>query len=167
MAIQIFVNLPVKDLDRSKAFFAKLGYSFNPKFTDATAAFMVITEDIYAMLLTEPKFKEFTSQPIANAKEATEVLVCLSQESKAKVNEIVDAAVRAGAVEARPAMDHGFMFGRSFHDLDGHIWEIIWMDPRLRWSGERRRKRGGRQRSLRTTESQRCHSVTRRDQADE
>jgi len=129
MATQIFVNLPVKDLDRSKAFFAKLGYSFNPKFTDATAACMVITEDIYAMLLTETKFKEFTSKPIANAKEATEVLVCLSQESKAKVNEIVDAAVRAGAVEARSAMDHGFMFGRSFHDLDGHIWEIIWMDP--------------------------------------
>ena len=130
MATQIFVNLPVKDLDRSKAFFAKLGYSFNPKFTDATAACMVISEDIYAMLLTEQKFKEFTSKPIANAKQATEVLVCLSQASKAKVNEIVDAAVRAGAVEARPAMDHGFMFGRSFHDLDGHIWEIIWMDPK-------------------------------------
>ena len=97
--------------------------------TDATAACMVISEDIYAMLLTEPKFKEFTSKPIANAKEATEVLVCLSQESKAKVNEIVDAAVHTGAVEARPAMDYGFMFGRSFHDLDGHIWEIIWMDP--------------------------------------
>jgi predicted lactoylglutathione lyase len=130
MASKIFVNLPVKDLDRSTAFFEKLGYSFNPKFTDASAACMVISDDIYAMLLTEAKFKEFTTKPIANAKEATEVLVCLSLESKAKVNEVVDTALSAGAVEARPAMDHGFMFGRSFHDLDGHIWEIIWMDPK-------------------------------------
>jgi predicted lactoylglutathione lyase len=124
------VNLPVKDLHRSKEFFAKLGYSFNPKFTDATAACMVISDDIYAMLLTEAKFKEFTTKPIANAKEATEVLVCLSVESKAKVNEVVDTALNAGAVEARPVMDYGFMFGRSFHDLDGHVWEIIWMDPK-------------------------------------
>jgi uncharacterized protein len=124
------VNLPVKDLNRSKEFFAKLGYSFNPKFTDATAACMVISDDIYAMLLTEAKFKEFTTKPIANAKEATEVLVCLSVESKAKVNEVVDTALNAGAVEARPVMDYGFMFGRSFHDLDGHVWEIIWMDPK-------------------------------------
>jgi uncharacterized protein len=130
MATQIFVNLPVKDLDRSKTFFAKLGYSFNPKFTDATAACMIISEDIYAMLLTESKFKEFTTKPIANAKETTEVLVCLSLESKAKVNDMVGAALSAGAVEARPAIGHGFMFGRSFHDLDGHIWEIIWMDPK-------------------------------------
>jgi predicted lactoylglutathione lyase len=124
------VNLPVKDLDRSKEFFAKLGYSFNPKFTDATAACMVISDDIYAMLLTEAKFKEFTTKPIANAKEATEVLICLSLESKVKVNEVMDTALNAGAVEARPVMDYGFMFGRSFHDLDGHIWEIIWMDPK-------------------------------------
>jgi predicted lactoylglutathione lyase len=130
LATQIFVNLPVKDLNRSKEFFAKLGYSFNPKFTDATAACMVISDDIYAMLLTEAKFKEFTTKPIANAKEATEVLVCLSVESKAKVNEVVDTALNGGAVEARPGMDYGFMFGRSFHDLDGHIWEIIWMDPK-------------------------------------
>jgi predicted lactoylglutathione lyase len=130
LAIQIFVNLPVKDLHRSKEFFAKLGYSFNSKFTDATAACMVISDDIYAMLLTEAKFKEFTTKPIANAKEATEVLICLSVESKAKVNEVVDTALNAGAVEARPLMDYGFMFGRSFHDLDGHVWEIIWMDPK-------------------------------------
>jgi uncharacterized protein len=130
MASKIFVNLPVKDLDRSTAFFEKLGYSFNPKFTDASAACMVISDDIYAMLLTEAKFKEFTTKPIANATEATEVLVCLSLESKTKVNEVVDTALSAGAVEARPAMDYGFMFGRSFHDLDWHIWEIIWMDPK-------------------------------------
>ena len=123
MASKIFVNLPVTDLDRSKAFFAKLGYSFNPKFTDATAACMVISNDIYVMLLTEAKFKEFTTKPIANAKEATEVLVCLALESKAKVNEVVDTA-GAGAVEARPAIDYGFMFSR----LDEHIWKIIWID---------------------------------------
>src|SRR5262249_17399733 len=113
---------------------------FNPKFTDATAACMVISDDIYAMLLTEAKFKEFTTKPIANAKEATEVLICLSLESKAKVNEVMDTALDAGAVEARPVMDYGFMFGRSFHDLDGHIWEIIWMDPK-------RERRGGVKRS--------------------
>jgi predicted lactoylglutathione lyase len=135
LATQIFVNLPVKDLDRSKAFFAKLGYSFNPKFTDATAACMAISDDIYAMLLTEAKFKEFTTKPIANAKEATEVLICLSLESKAKVNEVVDTALSAGAIEARPVMDYGFMFGRSFHDPDGHIWEIIWMDPKAATEG--------------------------------
>lgn len=90
---------------------------------------MIISDLIYAMLLMEAKFKEFTTKSIANAKEATEVLVCLSTDSKAKVNEIVDAALKAGAVQARPAMDYGFMFGRSFHDLDGHIWEIIWMEP--------------------------------------
>ena len=107
MAGKIFVNLPVKDLDRSKTFFAKLGYSFNPKFTDATAACMVISDEIYVMLLTEAKFKEFTTKPIANAKEATEVLVCLDLESKAKVNGVVDTALSAGAVEARPAIDYG------------------------------------------------------------
>jgi uncharacterized protein len=130
VSTKIFVNLPVKDLDRSKEFFGKLGYSFNPKFTDATAACMVISEDIYAMLLTEAKFKEFTKKPVADATKTTEVLVCLSMESEARVNEVVDTAVKAGATEAREPMDYGFMFGRSFNDLDGHIWEIIWMDPK-------------------------------------
>ena len=130
MTTKIFVNLPVKNLDRSKAFFATLGYSFNAQFTDETAASMVITDDIYAMLLTEAKFKEFTKKPIADATKTTEVLVCLSMDSKAKVNEVVDAALKAGATEAREPMDYGFMFGRSCNDLDGHSWEIIWMDPK-------------------------------------
>jgi predicted lactoylglutathione lyase len=129
MATKIFVNLPVKDLDRSKAFFGKLGYTFNAQFTDETAACMVISEDIYAMLLTEPKFKEFTSKAIADAHQTTEVLVCLSADSKDAVNTLADAAMGAGATESKPQMDYGFMFGRSFSDLDGHIWEIIWMDP--------------------------------------
>ena len=130
MASKIFVNLPVKNLDRSKAFFGKLGYEFNAQFTDVTAACMVISEDIYTMLLTEPKFKQFTKKPIADAKKTTEVLVCLSMDSKERVNEVVDTAVKAGGTEAREPMDYGFMFGRAFDDLDGHTWEIIWMDPK-------------------------------------
>ena len=130
MTTKIFVNLPVEDLEKSKAFFAKLGYRFNPQFTDETAACMVITDDIYAMLLTKAKFKEFTKKAIADATQTTEVLTCLSVDSKAKVDEMLDAALEAGATEARDPMDYGFMYGRSFNDLDGHIWEIIWMDPR-------------------------------------
>ncbi|HEX9464470.1 MAG TPA: VOC family protein [Alphaproteobacteria bacterium] len=129
MNTKIFVNLPVKNLDKSMAFFKQLGFTFNPQFTDATAACMVISEDIYSMLLTEPKFKEFTKKPIADATKTTEVLTCLAVASKQEVNRIADAALKAGGSEARAPMDYGFMFGRSFNDLDGHIWEIIWMDP--------------------------------------
>ena len=129
MATKIFVNLAVKDLDRSKAFFDRLGFTFNPQFTDQTAACMAITDDIYAMLLTHPKFKEFTKKDIADAHKTTEVLTCLSFGSKEKVNEIVDRAIAAGGTEAREPQDYGFMYGRSFNDPDGHIWEIIWMDP--------------------------------------
>ncbi len=130
MTTKIFVNLPVEDLERSKAFFAKLGYRFNPQFTDETAACMVITDDIYAMLLIKAKFQEFTKKAIADATQTTEVLTCLSVDDKSKVDEMLDAALQAGATEARDPMDYGFMYGRSFNDLDGHIWEIIWMDPR-------------------------------------
>jgi predicted lactoylglutathione lyase len=127
---QIFVNLPVKDLDKSKAFFGKLGYTFNAQFTDETAACMVISDDIYTMLLTEAKFKEFTKKPIADAHKSTEVLVALSVDSKEAVSKLVDAAIKAGGSENRDPQDYGFMFLRSFSDLDGHIWEIIWMDPK-------------------------------------
>jgi uncharacterized protein len=129
MAKKIFVNLPVKQLDKSMAFFKTLGFTFNPQFTDDTAACMVISDDIYAMLLTEPKFREFTRKPIADATRTTEVLTALSVDSKAEVERMFDAALQAGATEAREPMDYGFMFGRSFNDLDGHIWELIWMDP--------------------------------------
>ncbi len=129
MATKIFVNLPVKDLDKSMVFFGKLGFTFNKQFTDETAACMVISDDIYTMLLTEKKFKEFTRKAIADATKTTEVLTCLSMDSREKVDTLVDAAVKAGATEPRPAMDLGFMFQRSFDDLDGHIWEIIHMDP--------------------------------------
>ena len=129
MSTKIFVNLAVKDLERSKEFFKQLGFTFNPQFTDETAACMVIADDIYAMLLTHPKFKEFTKKDIADAHQTTEVLTCLSFDSKDKVNEVVDGAIAAGGTEAREPQDYGFMYGRSFNDLDGHIWEIIWMDP--------------------------------------
>jgi predicted lactoylglutathione lyase len=129
MGTKIFVNLAVKDLKRSRDFFAKVGFTFNPQFTDQTAACMIISDDIFAMLLTEEKFKEFTKKEIADATKTTEVLTCLSMDSKEKVNSIVDTALKAGATEAREPMDYGFMYGRSFNDLDGHIWEIIWMDP--------------------------------------
>ena len=128
MPTKIFVNLPVKDLEASMKFFKAVGYSFNPQFTDETAACMVISDDIYAMLLTEKKFKEFTKKQIADATKTTEVLTCLSTDSKDEVNRIVDAAMKAGATEAREPMDYGFMYGRSFNDLDSHIWEIIHMD---------------------------------------
>ncbi|MGH9910447.1 MAG: VOC family protein [Nitrososphaerales archaeon] len=130
MGTKIFVNLPVKDLNKSKEFFTKLGFTFNPQFTDQNAACMVISEDSYAMLLVEPFFKTFTKKEIANAKESTEVLVALSVESREKVDEMLSRALAAGAKEAREPQDHGFMYGRSLEDLDGHIWEIFWMDPK-------------------------------------
>ncbi len=128
MATKIFVNLPVKDLNKSKEFFNKIGFSINPQFTDETAACVVISEDIFAMILTHEKFKEFTKKEIADATKTTEVLTCLSSDSKEKVNEMVDKAIAAGATEARDPMDYGFMYARSFNDPDGHIWEVMWMD---------------------------------------
>jgi uncharacterized protein len=128
MPTKIFVNLPVKDLDKSMDFFKKLGFSFNPQFTDETAACMVISDDIYAMLLTHQKFKEFTKKEIADATKTTEVLIALSMDDRAKVDSFVDKALSSGATKAREPADHGFMFERSFNDLDGHIWEIFYMD---------------------------------------
>lgn len=131
MGTKVFMNLPVKDLDKSKEFFAKLGFSFNLQFTNKNAACMVISEDNYAMLLVESFFKTFTKKEIVNAKQSTEVLVALSAESKENVDKMLHAALAAGAKEANEPQDHGFMYGRSFEDLDGHIWEIFWMDPKM------------------------------------
>ncbi len=129
MATKIFVNLPVKDLDKSKEFFTKIGFSINPQFTDDKAACVVISESIYAMILKEDFFKTFTpKKQIADANKTTEVIIALSANSKEEVNELLDKSFAAGAKEARPAEDHGFMYGRSFEDLDGHIWEVFWMD---------------------------------------
>lgn len=128
MSRKIFVNLPVKDLDKSKAFFGKLGFTFNPQFSDETAACMVISEDIFSMLLTHEKFKQFTDRDIAGPK-VLEVMTALSAESRDEVNKLADAALAGGGKEHRPPQDYGFMFLRSFEDLDGHVWEIVWMDP--------------------------------------
>ncbi|MGW6952525.1 VOC family protein [Streptomyces xanthophaeus] len=128
-ATMIFVNLPVKDLEASKAFWGKLGYSFNAQFSDENTASMVISDTIVAMLLAEARYKDFTHKVIADATKTSEVLLCLSAESRTKVDELVDGALAAGATEPRPAQDHGFMYGRAFDDLDGHTWEIMWMDP--------------------------------------
>jgi predicted lactoylglutathione lyase len=126
---KIFVNLPVKDLDRTKEFFGKLGFTFNAQFTNGEAACMVISEDIYAMLVTRDRFKDFTNKEIADATRTTEVLTTLALQSRAKVDEMLNAALKAGGTEARPAEDHCFMYGRSFNDPDGHIWEVFYMDP--------------------------------------
>lgn len=128
MSTKIFVNLPVKDLNKSKEFFTAIGFSINPQFTDDTAACVVISEDIYAMILTHAKYKEFTKKEIADATKTSEVLNCISFDSKEEVNRFVDAALNAGATTSREPMDHGFMFARTFDDLDGHTWEAIYMD---------------------------------------
>ncbi|CAM5773857.1 glyoxalase [Labrys miyagiensis] len=125
----IFVNLPVRDLDKSKAFFAALGFSFNPQFTDQNAACMVIADNIYAMLLTEAYFKTFINGEIGNAATTKEVLVALSAGSRAEVDDTLAKALSAGAKPWKPAQDHGFMYGVSFADLDDHVWEVMWMDP--------------------------------------
>jgi len=128
MATKIFVNLPVKDLDRAKTFYTALGYTFNPQFTDEKAACMIISEDIYAMLLTEPFFKNFTKKEIADAHKTTEAIICLSAESRAQVDEMVSKAIAAGGAAPNEKQDHGAMYGHGFEDLDGHQWELMWMD---------------------------------------
>ena len=129
MPQKIFVNLPVRDLKKSMDFFGKLGFSFNTQFTDDTAACMIISEDIYVMLLTEGKFKTFTPKQICDATKSTEVLVCLSSASRDGVKEIVRKAVAAGGTTYKEPQDHGFMYGHGFQDLDGHIWELVFMAP--------------------------------------
>ena len=129
MGRQIYVNLPVKDLERTKRFFAGLGFSFNPQFTDDKAACMVIADDIYAMLLVEPFFGTFTTKPVADATTSTEVLLALSCESRAVVDETVAKALASGGAAVREPTDHGFMYQHAFQDPDGHIWELLWMDP--------------------------------------
>lgn len=129
MARKIFVNLPVKDLNKSIEFFTKLGFKFNPQFTDETATCMIVSEDIFVMLLTEPKFREFTPKAICDATQSTEVLVCLSCESRTEVDELVRKAVAAGGMLYNEPQDHGFMYAHGFQDSDGHIWELMHMGP--------------------------------------
>ena len=129
MPQMIFVNLPVKDIDRSVTFFKALGFSFNPQFTDETATCMVISDTIFAMLLTHEKFLSFSPKPIADTSKSVEVLTCLSRDSREAVDAMVKAAVAAGGTTYNAPQDHGFMYGHGFQDLDGHVWELMWMDP--------------------------------------
>jgi uncharacterized protein len=127
MATKIFVNMPVKDLEASKTFFGKLGYSFNAQYSDETAACMIISEDIYAMLLTHPKFKEFTKKSICDTKKSTEGWACLLCDDKKQVDDIVRKAVAAGGSADTEPTDYGFMYQHGFEDLDGHHWEYVAM----------------------------------------
>src|SRR5688572_31955601 len=135
MSTKIFVNLPVKDLKRSMRFFEAIGFKNNPQFTDDTAACMVISDDIYLMILTEAKFKSFTPKKIADATTSTEVLTALSCESRAEVDDIVRKAVAAGGSTYAEPKDYGFMYQHGFQDPDGHIWEVFWMDPQAGQQG--------------------------------
>ena len=129
MARKIFVNLPIANMQRSQAFFGALGFSFNPQFTNEQGACMVVAEDIFVMLLVQPFFQTFTKKLIANARETTEVLVCLSCESREEVDALVKKALAAGGAAPNAPQDHGFMYAHGFEDPDGHVWELVWMDP--------------------------------------
>lgn len=124
---QIYVNLPCRNLPASKAFFEAMGYSFNPQFTNDMGAGLVLGENLFAMLLTEEFAKGFTAKPLVDAHAATEVLVCLSCESREEVDSLVAKARAAGAQVPRKPQDHGFMYAHGFEDLDGHIWELVYM----------------------------------------
>ena len=129
MTRQIFVNLAVQDLNKTIEFFTKLGFKFNPQFTDENATCMIIDKDSFVMLLVEKFFKTFIpNKDICDAKKSTETLVALSAESRAKVDEMIDNVVAAGGTEYRKAQDYGWMYGRAFQDINGHIWEIGYMD---------------------------------------
>lgn len=128
MAKQIFVNLPVKNLDKSVEFFTRLGYSFNPQFTDENATCMIVGENIFVMLLVEPYFKSFAKKEIVDATKQTEVIIALSADSREEADDLVSKAA-AGGGKATPSKDYGFMYQTGFQDLDGHLWELAYMDP--------------------------------------
>jgi hypothetical protein len=131
MIKQIFVNLPVKNLDKSIAFFTHLGFQFDPKFSNDSATCMIVNDTIFVMLLSEPMFKTFTDKSLCNAHKKTEVLLCLAVDQRQEVDELVRKAIAAGGHSPRAAQDHGFMYSHGFEDLDGHIWEVVYMsgDP--------------------------------------
>lgn|SRR5690606_11423744 len=126
---KMFVNLAVRDLDRSMTFFKRLGFQFDQRFTDDKAACMIVNQDAYVMLLREPFFKTFTRRELCDTTRQTEALLALSCDSRAEVDEMVAKAVEAGGAHAMDATDHGFMYAWSFYDVDGHHWEVLWMDP--------------------------------------
>jgi predicted lactoylglutathione lyase len=127
---KLFVNLPVRDLQRSIDFFTKLGFTFNPQFTDANGTCMIVSGEAFVMLLTHSRFKDFTKNEISDKGSRTEALFAISARNREEVDEMVNLAVASGGRHAMPSMDHGFMYGWSFYDLDGHHWEVMWMDPK-------------------------------------
>lgn len=129
MAAMIFVNLPVADLPATMAYYKALGFDHNPQFTDETAACIVISETIFVMALTHSKFAEFSSRPIPDAKAQTGALYALTRDSREAVDAVADAALKAGGSQTRDAQDYGVMYSRAVADLDGHVWEYVWMDP--------------------------------------
>jgi predicted lactoylglutathione lyase len=137
MTTQIFVNLPVKDLSRTVEFFKKLGFAFNAQFTDENATCMIINDNIFVMLLVEKFFKSFTKKEICDTTKDTEVIIALSTESREKVDEMMQNVFQAGGKESREPQDHGWMYGRSFQDINGHLWEIIYMDEKALKNNER------------------------------
>ena len=128
MKTKIFVNLPVKNLNKTIEFFTKLGFKFNPQFTDENATCMIVGDDIFVMLLVEKFFKTFTKKEISDTSKNTEVIVALSIEGRENVDQMINKAIEYGGKESREPQDHGWMYGRSFEDIDGHLWEIIYMD---------------------------------------
>jgi uncharacterized protein len=126
----LFVNLPVANLPASIAFFTHLGFTFDPRFTDESATCMIVSEQAYFMLLERSRFADFAVKPVADAREVTEALYCVSADDRAAVDAFADAALAAGGTPAKDPMDMGFMYSRSFADLDGHHWEVMWMDPK-------------------------------------
>ena len=126
---KIFVNLAVKDLDKAVEFFTRLGFSFDPRFTDENATCMIVSEEAFVMLLVRDRFKDFTKKEIADSTTHTEAILAVSAESREAVDELAETALAAGAQPANDPMELGFMYGRSFQDLDGHLWEVMWMDP--------------------------------------
>ena len=129
MPQMIFVNIPVTDVARSRKFYEALGYKINEQFSDPTAACVVVSDAIYFMILNHEKFASFATKPLADPAKTTSVLVALSQDSRAAVDTITEAALKAGGTEPKPANDMGFMYGRTFHDPDGNVFEPMWMDP--------------------------------------
>jgi uncharacterized protein len=129
MSREIYVNLAVKDLDRSVAFFTELGFTFNPQFTDETATCMIVGDGAFVMLLVESRFKDFTQKELADPSAQTEAIMAVSAESRDEVDALADKALTAGGSPANEPMDLGFMYSRSFQDPDGHLWELVWMDP--------------------------------------
>lgn len=127
MATKIFINLPVRDLNQTKRFFSHLGYTFNPQFSDEKAACLILGENIFAMMVTEPFFQTFTKKKLCDARQSTEVLLALDASSREEVDEVVRKAIEAGGTVYREPEDHGWMYGHSFADPDGHQWEVLYM----------------------------------------